>query len=165
MLSALLGGVASWWRQNAKTVVVATVAAIVCSAAVYAVQELRLREQRIMFNDHEARARAVLTAPDSVIKAAQLRDGGTITFISSRQRDSAVVMLLDAKPTEIRQAYQVWLLEGSNSKPVGLLEPDQVSATLIVIGLGGFNSVGVTIERVEGAQSPTLPFVAEIGLG
>ena len=164
LLRARLGGVISWWRQNAKIAVVAAVAGLVCMAAVYVIQELRLREQRIAANDHEVRMRAVLTAPDAALKTAALRDGGTLAIISSLQRDSAIVVVREAKPTGVQRAYQIWLLEGSNSKPVGLLAPDQVSATLVISGLRGANTVGVTVERAEGERSPTLPLVAEIPL-
>jgi len=151
-----------WWRRNAKTAVVALVVALACTATVYVIQEMRLREQRIAANEREARIRAVFTAPDVTLKTAPLQHGGTVAMLSSQRRDAAVVVLTIGKPAGVQRAYQVWLLEGSNSKQIGLLEPNQASATVLINGLDGATTLGVTIERAEGAPSPTLPLLAEI---
>jgi hypothetical protein len=154
----------SWLRQNARKAAAPAVAAIVAAAAMYVVQELRMREQRIAFHHHETQLRAVLAAPDAMLKAAQLRDGGTITLISSRQRDTAIVVLKEAKPTGQDRAYQIWLMEGTDSRSIGLLQPNQTDATLVFSVLRDKRALGVTIERAAGQVSPTLPLVAEIVL-
>lgn len=166
LLNARLGRLALWYRQNTRTVIAAATAALIAAAAVYVVQEMRLRDQRIVTHDHDNRMRAVLTAPDATLRTASLRDGGTVTLINSAQRDAAVVVLAlkDPVPVEADETYQVWLLEGSNSKSVGLLEPEQLSATFVINGLEGARQLGVTVERAAGAPSPTLPLIVEIAL-
>jgi len=163
-LDDLLAGLAAWWRANTKTVVVAGVTALVCAAAVFAVEEMRLRDDRIVARDREARIEAVLTAPDAAIKTTALRDGGTLTLVRSAGEDSAVMVLSKAKQIGPSQRYQIWLIEGANARPVGLLEPDQTDVTLVIDDLRGMNVLGVTIEEGPGANSPTLPLVAEIAL-
>lgn len=163
-LHDLLAGLATWWRANTKTVVVAALAAVVASAAVFAVEEMRLRDDRIVARNREARIEAVLTAPDAALKTTALRDGGTLTLIRSAAEDSAVMVLSKAKPVGPRSRYQIWLLEGANARAVGLLEPDQTDVTLVIEDVRGMNVLGVTIEEGAGANSPTLPLVAEIAL-
>src|ERR687893_3309180 len=97
-LHDLLAGLATWWRANNKTVVVAALAALVASAAVFAVEEMRLRDDRIVARNREARIEAVLTAPDAALKTTALRDGGTLTLVRSAGEDSAVMVLSKAKP-------------------------------------------------------------------
>lgn len=164
LLNARLDSLALWYRQNTRTVVAAATAALIAAAGMYVVQEMRLRDHRIAVNEHQDRMRAVLTAPDATLRTAGLHGGGTITLISSRRDDSAVVVLTvkDAEPVELDETYQVWLIEGSNSRSIGLLEPEQTSATFVVNGLRGALQVGVTVEQAAGARSPTLPLIAEI---
>jgi hypothetical protein len=163
-LHDLLAGLTTWWRANTKTVVAAALAALISSAAVFAIEEMRLRDDRIVARDREARIEAVLTAPDAALKTTAVRDGGTLTLVRSSAEDSAVLVLSKAKPIGPFNRYQIWLIEGANSRPVGLLQPDQTDVTLVIEDLRGMNVLGVTIEDGPGSNSPTLPLVAEIAL-
>lgn len=153
-----------WWRANTRTVVVAAVSALVAAAAVFAVEEMRRRDDRIVVREREARIESVLTAPDAAIKTAAVRDGGTLTLVRSAGQDTAVMFLSKANPIGPLRRYQIWLIEGANARPIGLLEPDQTDVTLVIDRLQGMNVLGVTIEDGPGANSPTLPLVAEIAL-
>jgi len=163
-LHDLFAGLTTWWRANTKTVVVAALSAVVAAAAVFAVEEMRLRDDRIVARDREARIEAVLTAPDAALKTTTLPDGGTLTLVRSSGEDSAVMVLSKAKPVGPSRRYQIWLIEGANARPVGLLDPDQTDVTLVIEDLRGMNVLGVTIEEGAGTNSPTLPLVAEIAL-
>jgi hypothetical protein len=163
-LHDLLAGLTTWWRANTKTVVVAAVAAVVASAAVFAIEEMRLRDDRIVARNREARIEAVLTAPDANLKTTALRDGGTLTLVRSSAEDSAIMVLSKAKPVGPLNRYQIWLIEGANARAVSLLEPDQTDVTLVIEDLRGMNVLGVTVEDGAGANSPTLPLVGEIAL-
>lgn len=163
-LHDLLAGHTTWWRANTKTVVVAVLSALVAAAAVFAVEEMRLRDDRIVARNREARIEAVLTAPDAALKTTALTDGGTLTLVRSAGEDSAVIFLSQAKPVGPFRQYQIWLIEGANARSVGLLEPDQTDVTLVIEDLRGMNVLGVTIEDAPGANSPTLPLAAEIAL-
>lgn len=163
-LDDLLAKFVPWWRANARTVVIATVSALVAGAAVFAVEEMRRRDDRIVVREREARIESVLTAPDAAIKTAAVREGGTLTLVSSSAQDSAVMFLSKAKPIGPLRRYQIWLIEGANARPIGLLEPDQTDVTLVIDRLRGMNVLGVTIEDASGVNSPTMPLVAEIAL-
>jgi hypothetical protein len=163
-LHDLLAGLATWWRANTRIIVAAALSALVAAAAVFAVEEMRLRDDRIVARNREARIEAVLTAPDADLKTTAVRDGGTLTLVRSSGEDSAVMVLSKAKPVGPFRRYQIWLIEGANARPVGLLDPDQTDVTLVIEDLRGMNVLGVTIEDAVGTNSPTLPLVAEIAL-
>ncbi|HYP07189.1 MAG TPA: hypothetical protein VER03_13235, partial [Bryobacteraceae bacterium] len=64
--------------------------------AVYGVQEQRVREQRSIASaaqQQEARTRAILAAPDLVVRTAPVIGGGTATVASSPSRQAAVVLV------------------------------------------------------------------------
>jgi Anti-sigma-K factor rskA len=160
----LPAGLTTWWRANTKTVVVAALTAVVAGGAVFAVEEMRLRDDRIVARDVQVRIDTVLTAPDAALKTTAVTDGGTLTLVRSASTDSAVMMLRRAKSAGPFHVYQIWLIEGANARSVGLLGVDQTDVTLVIEDLRGMNALGVTIEDAVGAKSPTLPFVAEIAL-
>lgn len=161
---ALLDRLLVWWRAHTKTVVVAAVAVLISGAGVFAVEEMRLRADRIAARTHEAAIENVLTAPDATIRTVPLRDGGSLTLVRTVREDAGVVLLTDAKPVGPSRRYQIWLIEGASSRPVGLLAPDQVAVTLAVDGINRMNTLAVTIEDGAGTNSPTLPLIGEIPL-
>lgn len=151
-------------RHRARTLIAAGVAAIVAAAGVYAVQELRLRDQRISANAEAARIEAVLTAPDAVLKSATVQGGGDLTIVISRGRDQAVVMLRGAKEPAWNKVYEFWLIEGANPKPAGVLDRDQNGATRVISGVRGMNVLGLTLEPPGGSLTPSHPILAQIQL-
>ncbi len=152
------------WRHRSRSLVAAGVAAIVAAAGVYVVQELRLRDQRIVAQAETARIESVLTAPDAKLRAVNVEGGGRLTVVASDNRDEAVVVLTEAAEPGANKAYQLWLIQGSTPKSAGLLGPDQVNATMVVSGVRGTNILAMTIEPVSGSLTPTTPVKAQVPL-
>src|SRR5262249_11290622 len=149
----------SRWIHRTRILVAAGVAAVVASAGVYVVQELRLRQERIAAQAQIAQINDVLSAPDAVMRSAAVQGGGRITIVTSPGRDAGVVVLAGAKSYGDDKAYQLWLIEGSTPKSVGLLEPDQVSATRLITGVSTANVLGLSIEPAGGSPVPSQPIL------
>jgi anti-sigma-K factor RskA len=154
----------SRWIHRTRILVAAGVAAVVAAAGVYVVEELRLRQERIAAQAEVARIDDVISAPDATLRMANVSGGGRITIITSPGRDEAVIVLADAKSYGADKAYQLWLIEGSTPKSVGLLEPDQVSATRLISGVRTANVLGLSIEPAAGSAIPSQPILATIPL-
>src|SRR5581483_2201000 len=122
----------SRWIHRSRMLVAAGVAAVVAAAGVYAVQELRLRQERIAAAEELNRINAIMSAPDAVLRTSGVQGGGRLTIVTSPGRDEGVVVLNDAKSYGDDMAYELWLIEGSTPKPVGLLAPDQVTVTRLI---------------------------------
>ena len=152
------------WRHRSRSLVAAGVAAIVAAAGVYVVQELRLRDQRIVTQAETARIESVLTAPDAKLRAVNVEGGGRLTVVTSDNRDEAVVVLADAAEPGADKAYQLWLIQGSTPKSAGLLAPDQVGGMRLVTGVRGTNILAMTIEPASGSLVPTTPVKAQVPL-
>jgi anti-sigma-K factor RskA len=154
----------SRWIHRTRMLVAAGVAAVVAAAGVYVVQELRLRQERIATQAERARIDAILSAPDAAFHQTNVQGGGRITIVTSSGRDEGVVLLADAKSYGDDKAYELWLIEGSTPKPVGLLEPAQVSVTRLITGVRSANSLGLSIEPAGGSPLPSQPILATIPL-
>jgi anti-sigma-K factor RskA len=154
----------SRWIHRTRVLVAAGVAAVVAASGVYVVQELRLRQERIVAQAEAARINDVLSAPDAVMRSSSIQGGGRITIVTSAGRDEGVVVVADAKSYGDDKAYELWLIEGSTPKPVGLLEPAQVNARRLITGVRTANSLGLSIEPPGGSPLPSQPILAMIPL-
>lgn len=154
----------SRWIHRTRMLVAAGVAAVVAASGVYVVQELRLRQERIAATSEITRINEVLSAPDAVMRSAVVQGGGRITIVTSPGRDEGVVVLNDAKSYGDDKAYQLWLIEGSTPKSVGLLEPAQISTTRLITGVRTANVLGLSIEPAGGSAVPSQPILATIPL-
>lgn len=156
---------ARWWRHPAALATAACllVAALV-GGGVFAVQEQRLRQERAVAQAAQqelARTQAVLTAPDAMVRTADVAGGGKVTVVASPSRDAAVVLLATHSPGADR-AYQFWLMEGATPHSAGVLAAGQSTATHLVDGVKAADMLGVTVEPAGGSTSPTLPIVAQV---
>jgi hypothetical protein len=152
------------WRHSSRSLVAAGVAAIVAAAGVYVVQELRLRDQRIVAQAETARIESLLTAADANLRSVNVDGGGRLTVVTSVDRDEAVVVLTEASDPGAGKAYQLWLIQGSTPKSAGLLAPDQVNATRVITGVSGTNILALTVEPAAGSLVPTTPVKAQLPL-
>ncbi|GAA0466224.1 hypothetical protein Ade02nite_46900 [Paractinoplanes deccanensis] len=143
------------------------VAAVGAGAAVYAVQDQRVRDERAVAEAARAaeeRIRAVLSAPDLEVREQPLTSGGRVTVASSRLTDAGVIMLAaDSAPADGR-VYQLWTLRGDSPTSAGALAEGQAATVRIVPGLPASSGVGVTIEPVPGSAKPTQPLDALVSL-
>jgi anti-sigma-K factor RskA len=148
--------------RSTRTLIAAGVAAVVAAAGVYAVQELRLRDQRISHNAEIRRVETVLSAPDAVLRTGSVQGGGQLSIVMSPFLDEAVVVLKDAKEPGFNRVYQFWLIEGANPKPAGALSRDQINATRLLTGVKGMNMLALTTEQAGGSLTPSQPILAQI---
>ncbi len=154
----------SRWIHRSRVLVAAGVAAVVAAAGVYVVQELRLRQERIVAQTDMNHINDVLSAPDAVMRSATVQGGGRLTIVSSPGRDAGVIVLADAKDYGDDKAYELWLIEGSTPRAIGLLAPNEVSTTRLITGVGNANVLGLSIEPAAGSPVPSQPILATIPL-
>lgn len=145
----------------------ATLLAGGASTAVYSVQEQRVRDQRAVAEaaeQRETRTRAILAAPDVVVRTAPITGGGKVTVATSNLQNAGVVLLgADAPPSRDR-VYQLWTVRGGKAASAGVLAAGQTTDVRIIEGLPGTATVGVTVEPAGGSLTPTLPMVSDVQL-
>jgi hypothetical protein len=144
------------------------VAAAGTGAVVYTVQDQRVRDERataVAAQANEARIRAVLAAPDLVMREGELIGGGRVTVAESQLNNAGVLVLAADTAPAAGRVYQLWTLQGKTPVSAGAaLEPGQAGALRLVDGLPGATGVGVTVEPPGGSTAPTTPLVAEVKL-
>ncbi|WP_229070945.1 anti-sigma factor domain-containing protein [Actinoplanes sp. DH11] len=132
-------------------------------AAAITVQEQRVRRAEAVAEaarDTESRIRAILTAPDVVLRDEPLTSGGRVTVASSRLSGAGVIMLAaDGAPAADR-VYQLWTIRAGAPRSEGPLATGQSTVTRVVEGLPGASAVGVTVEPAPGSATPTTPLDA-----
>jgi anti-sigma-K factor RskA len=157
--------VSRWRLVTAAAAVV--VAAAGAATVTYVVQDQRVRDEHATAEAaraDQARVRAILAAPDLVIREQTLTGGGRVTVAVSRLRDAGVIMMAaDAAPAGDR-VYQLWTVRSRAAVSEGALAVGQTEAVRIVQGLTGTSDVGVTVEPAGGSATPTLPMVADVKL-
>jgi anti-sigma-K factor RskA len=158
---------ASRWRRYTAAAAAAVVLAGGAGAAAWTIQDQRVRDQRALAEaaeQREARTRAILAAPDMVVRTAPMRGGGKVTVASSVLRNAAVVLLgADAPPAD-GKAFQFWAIHGATPTDAGVLAAGQASAVQIIDGLPGSSAFGVTVEPAGGSPTPSQPLAALVQL-
>ncbi|MEU8821665.1 anti-sigma factor [Actinoplanes sp. NPDC048796] len=152
--------------------VVAAAAAVLLAAgtgtAVYQVQDQRVRDERaaaVAARASEARVRAILTAPDLVVREEPLNSGGRVTVATSRLNDAGVIMLAAGAAPAGGRVYQLWTIRsGQDPASAGALGVGQSATVRIVEGLPGSSAVGVSVERAPSSVTPTTPLEALVKL-
>ncbi|MFB9237596.1 anti-sigma factor domain-containing protein [Plantactinospora siamensis] len=143
------------------------VTAVGTGTAVYAVQDHRVRHEHQLAEAaqaSEARVRAILAAPDLVVRDQRLTSGGRVTVASSRLNDAGVIMLAATGAPAAGRVYQLWTIRGGVPSSVGALHQGQSAVVQIVDGLPGSSGVGVTVEPAPGSTTPTAPLDALVKL-
>ncbi|MEU8821118.1 anti-sigma factor [Actinoplanes sp. NPDC048796] len=145
----------------------AVVAAAGVGAAVYAIQDQRVRQERAVAEAaraSEARVRAILAAPDLQVREQTLTSGGRVTVASSKLTDAGVIMLAATSAPGEGRVYQLWTIRDDDPASAGALGEGQAATVRIVQGLPASSAVGVTIENAPGATTPTTPLDALVQL-
>lgn len=155
------------WRRLSVAAAAAVLLAGGTGVAVYGVQEQRVREQRSIASaaqQQEARTRAILAAPDLVVRTAPVIGGGKATVASSPSRQAAVVLVGADRNLTPDQALQLWTIEGTGP-PVsaGVLAAGSNSATQPIELRTGTDIVAVSVEPAGGSVRPTT-VVAQVRL-
>ncbi|MFE9954231.1 anti-sigma factor domain-containing protein [Micromonospora sp. NPDC005299] len=152
------------WRRRLAAAAAAAVLAGGAGAATWTVQEQRVRDARSETDaarDEAGRIRAVLAAPDAVVRTGAAPAGGRVTVVISASRDEGVAMLDGLAAPAAGRAYQLWLIEGSTATSAGVLPAGRGGATVLLDGVRGKGFFGVTEEPAGGsAKATTAPLVA-----
>ena len=155
------------WRRWSAAAAAAVVLAGGAGAAVWTIQDQRVRDERALAEaaqQRETRTRQILAASDLVVRTSPMIGGGKVTVATSALQDAGVVLLgADAAPSGGR-VFQLWTIRGKVATSAGALKVGQTSAVQIVNGLPGDDSVGVTVEPAGGSASPTFPLTAGVSL-
>ena len=157
----------SRWRRWSVAAAAAVVLAGGSGAAVYAVQEQRVREGDALVaaaEQREARTRAILAAPDLVVRAAPMVGGGRVTVASSQLRNAGVVLLAADRAPAANQAFQLWTIRGESAPAsAGVLDPGASSDVRVIDGLPGADVFAVSVEPAGGSATPST-VVADVTL-
>jgi len=145
----------------------AVVAAATAGTAVFVVQESRVRHEPALAEAARSgsdRVRAILAAPDLVVRQEQLTTGGKVTVASSRLQDAGVILLAAEAAPAGDHVFELWTVRDSGATGVGTLDPGQTQVIQVVEGLPGSSDVGVTVEKKGGSTTPTKPMVGDVKL-
>ncbi|SCG53023.1 anti-sigma factor [Micromonospora coxensis] len=152
------------WRRRLTAAAAAVALAGGAGAATWMVQEQRVRDAReaaVSARGETERVRAVLAAPDAVVRTGAVPAGGRVTLVASAARDEGVALLDGLTAPAAGRAYQLWLIEGATATSAGVLPAGQGAGTVLVGGVRGKGLFGVTEEPAGGSAQPTMtPLVA-----
>jgi len=143
------------------------VAAAGAAAAVYAIQDHRVqleKSQTEAARASEAQVRALLAAPDLVVKEEKMAGGGQVTVATSKLHNAGVIMLAaDAAPTGGR-VFQLWTIRSQKPVSEDVLAPGQIAVVQLVDQMDQASGVGVSVEPPGGSKTPTTPLAATVPL-
>ncbi|MEV0943078.1 anti-sigma factor [Micromonospora wenchangensis] len=152
------------WRRRVAAAAAAVVLAAAAGTVTWAIQEQRVRDARTdvtAARDEVARIGAVLAAPDAVVRTGAVPAGGRVTVVASAGRDEGVALLSGLAVPVAGRVYQLWLIEGGTATSAGLLPAGRGAATVLLDGVRGKVTFGVTEEPAGGSSAPTTtPLVA-----
>ncbi|MEU7902960.1 anti-sigma factor [Actinoplanes sp. NPDC049118] len=157
------------WRRYTAAAAAAGILAAGAGAAVWAVQEQRVREKSAVVAEartREARTEAILAAADLVVRTAPMIGGGRVTVASSEQQGASVVSLRADEAPSADRAFQMWKIRGTGpAVDAGVLPAGQASAVRVVDGVPGNDVFAVSVEPSGGSRVPTASqIVAQVPL-
>jgi anti-sigma-K factor RskA len=98
---------------------------------------------------------ALLADPNAVVEHAEVTGGGAGTLVMSPEEGRALFMAADLANPGADQTYQLWAIDESGAKSVGLLEPSAGKASKLVDMPAGSTAFGMTVEPAGGSEQPT----------
>ncbi|MFF5175538.1 anti-sigma factor domain-containing protein [Micromonospora sp. NPDC000089] len=152
-------GPAGRWRRWTAAAAAAVVLAGGAGTAGWLAQEQRVRDARTeagAARDEATRFRAVLAAPDAVVRTGATPDGGRVTVVVSAARDEGVALLDGLAAPGAGRAYQLWLIDGGTATSAAVLPAGRGAATVPLDGVRGKGVFGVTEEPAGGSRRPTM---------
>ena len=155
------------WRRRTALAVAAGMVALAGMGAVWVVQEQRVSDAQqvaLQLQDGQARLSQIVAAGDATLRTTTVPGGGTVTVAVSRRLDDAVVLMNNLPAPPDGKVYQLWLIRGTTPSSLMVMASGQRSGVAPVNGVGGVDTIGVTIEPTGGSQLPTLPTVVGVPL-
>jgi hypothetical protein len=108
---------------------------------------------------HQATAMTTILHAQDARLVRQEVGTGRLTLVTSRSRNSLLLVADDLPPAPSGHTYQVWTIDTAYH-PAGLLTVENGDAQLAADGLGTATRVGLTVEPEGGSQAPTTPPLA-----
>jgi anti-sigma factor RsiW len=145
----------------------AVVAAATAGTAVYVVQDQRVRHERALAEaarSGDSRVRAILAAPDLVVRQEPLTTGGRVTVASSRLQNAGVILVAAPDAPAAGKVFELWTVGAQGPVPVVTTRPGETEILHVVEGLPSSSVVGVTVEPAGGSVKPTVPMVGAVKL-
>lgn len=141
-------------------------AAVVVAAAIgIGTHYADMRDQRSATRAHTVAA--VLSAPDAVMRMAQVRSGGTAIVVTSRREHMAVFFANGLQALPGSRRYELWLMGPRGERPAGMLTVHRkdMAGPELITGMSAGDMVGLTVEPASGSLRPTSAPVVKIRPG
>jgi anti-sigma-K factor RskA len=151
------------WLRSPR-LVGALAAASVVAAVGLGITQVSTQHQ---LNSAQARSVAiakVLDAPDARIEATSAPQGGAVTVVVSALQREAVVTTRGMPALSSSRVYQVWVMNSSGARSVGLLSSTSHIGELLASGVRSGDQIGITVEPSGGSSHPTTTPVATVPL-
>jgi anti-sigma-K factor RskA len=104
---------------------------------------------------------SILQAGDAKVGTGPSDGGGSMIVLASRSQGRALVITKGMPAPEAGKTYQAWFLSATQApRSAGLVSGDKLDAS----GLGDADTIGITVERAGGADRPSMPPIAQVGL-
>jgi anti-sigma-K factor RskA len=136
-----------------------TAAMLVMAAAivVLTILQVNTRNQLQQTQQGSREVAAVLAAPDARIEASPTSVGGSATAVISPRDREAVVTTTDMPTPADAKVYQLWVINGSGARSVGLLPSSSTGVTSPVLAadVQPGDRLGITVEPAGGTAQPT----------
>ena len=97
----------------------------------------------------------VLAAPDARTETMQTTVGGTVTMVTSREEQEAVVITTRMPSLTPAQVYQLWVIGPAGARSAGLLSRVGQAGPVLASGVRPGDRIGITVEPSGGTSSPT----------
>jgi hypothetical protein len=97
----------------------------------------------------------LLVAQDAVLHSTTIA-GGRVAVVASPSRDAASAVLTGLDAPRRGRTYRLWVIAGrSRYTEVGRLGPGSGTGSVLIDGLGGATTFGVSIEPAGDRDAPT----------
>jgi hypothetical protein len=152
----------SWLRSPR---LVGAVAAVSVAAAVgLGITQVATQHQLNSAHATSAAIAKVLDAPDARIEATSATAGGAVTVVVSALQREAVVTTSGMPSLSSSRVYQVWVMNSSGARSVGLISSTDHIGQLLASGVRSGDQIGITVEPSGGTSRPTTTPVATVPL-
>lgn len=160
------------WMPWALAAVMALVAFLLGVKVFSLKEELRSESHQlgilILENAHAQQVLEVLTAPNAqhvVLTAGKTASVPTARVVYLASRGGLIFQASNMGPLPEDKTYELWVIpaDGKAPIPAGLFRPDATGSASVLLpripqGVEA-KAFGVTIERAEGSETPTLPII------
>jgi hypothetical protein len=108
----------------------------------------------------DAEIASLLSAPDALVASAATAAGGTATVVASRRAAAMVFTSVGLPALPRASVYELWFIGSRGARPAGLVPPAPpgegvATMPVLVPGLSGGDTIGVTVEPAGGSAAPT----------